>query len=163
VTVIHRNRTVFSSLTCEWRTPRSIFQKLDEEFHFEIDVAANRENALCGRFFDLKTNAIMQHWAPAVCWMNPPYGPDIPKWMRKAWEESRKGATVVCLVPSRTDTGWWHDYVLQGEIRFLRGRLRFNEGGKATFPSAVVIFRSSESIGPGGERATAGAVRPPIG
>jgi site-specific DNA-methyltransferase (adenine-specific) len=74
--------------------------------------------------------------------MNPPYGREIGKWMKKAVEEWKRGNTVVCLVPARTDTAWWHDYAIKGEIRFIRGRLKFG-GGKssAPFPSAIVIFR----------------------
>jgi hypothetical protein len=71
--------------------------------------------------------------------MNPPYGRDIGKWMKKA---SESDATVVCLVPARTDTKWWHDYAMKGEITFIRGRLKFgNAVNSAPFPSAVVVFR----------------------
>jgi len=77
-----------------------------------------------------------------VCWMNPPYGRTIGKWMRKAYESSLTGSTVVCLVPARTDTAWWHDYAIKGEVRFLRGRLKFGgSANSAPFPNAVVIFR----------------------
>ena len=77
-----------------------------------------------------------------MCWMNPPYGKEIGKWMEKAYEESRKnGTTVVCLVPARTDTAWWHDFAMRGSICFLRGRLKFG-GSKnaAPFPSAIIVF-----------------------
>jgi len=77
-----------------------------------------------------------------VCWMNPPYGREIGLWMKKAWESSLSGATVVCLVPARTDTKWWHDYAMKGEIEFIRGRLKFgNATNSAPFPSAVVVYR----------------------
>ncbi len=134
---------LFSSHTCEWATPTKLFAQLAGEFSFKLDVCATAQNAKCHRYFTLRDNAIFQPWAPEVCWMNPPYGPDLPTWMKKAWEESRRGATVVCLVPARTDTAWWHDFALQAaEIRFIRGRLRFGEtGGKATFPSVLVVFK----------------------
>ncbi len=77
-----------------------------------------------------------------TCWMNPPYGRKIGQWVRKAYESSLLGATVVCLLPARTDTAWWHDYVVKGEIRFLRGRLKFGgQKNSAPFPSAVVVYR----------------------
>ena len=77
-----------------------------------------------------------------TCWMNPPYGREIIKWMKKAYQESLKGCTVVCLVPSRTDTIWWHDYAMKGEITFIKGRLKFgNQSNPAPFPSAVVVFK----------------------
>ena len=136
------NRAVFSSLSCEWPTPQRLFDGLHEEFGFDLDVGATRENAKCDRFFDIATNGLIQPWSPAVCWMNPPYGPDLKRWMAKAWEEAQKHATVVCLVPARTDTYWFHDFALRGEIRFLRGRLRFGDNkGRATFPSMIVVFR----------------------
>ena len=77
-----------------------------------------------------------------VCWMNPPYGRTIGNWMKKAYESSLEGATVVCLVPARTDTGWWHNYAMKGDIEFIKGRLKFG-GSKnsAPFPSAVVVFK----------------------
>jgi site-specific DNA-methyltransferase (adenine-specific) len=74
--------------------------------------------------------------------MNPPYGRSIGRWMKKAWEASRSGATVVCLVPARTDTKWWHDFAMRGEIKFLKGRLKFGGCTKsAPFPSAIVVFK----------------------
>jgi len=142
--IVKHRANIFKSLTCEWATPQTLFDALNYEFAFTLDVAATKENAKCDRFFDIDKNGLLQRWAPERCWMNPPYGPDLEKWIRKAWEESRKGAAVVCLVPSRTDTIWFHEYALKAdEIRFLCGRLRFGEGkGRATFPSCVVIFRT---------------------
>ena len=73
--------------------------------------------------------------------MNPPYGREIGAWMKKAYESSLQGAMVVCLVPARTDTKWWHDYAIKGEIEFIRGRLKFGKSkNSAPFPSAVVVF-----------------------
>lgn len=129
------------SKTVIWETPRDLFQTLDEEFGFELDVCALKENAKCNKYFSPEQDGLTQEWR-GVCWMNPPYGRELSDWMKKAYDASRNGATVVCLVPSRTDTGWWHDYAAKGEVRFLRGRLKF--GGVSTpapFPSAIVIFR----------------------
>jgi hypothetical protein len=88
-------------------------------------------------------DGLQQKWK-GVCWMNPPYGKEIKKWMKKAYESSLEGATVVCLVPSRTDTKWWHEYAMKGEIEFIKGRLKFG-GSKnsAPFPSAVVVFKGN--------------------
>ena len=135
-----------TSATPEWGTPRDLFEKLDAEFHFDVDVCATTKNAKCSEFWTKTEDGLAQEWTGRVCWMNPPYGREIGNWVRKAYEASLQGATVVCLIPSRTDTAWWHEWAMRGEIRFLRGRLRFTdeEGtpqGSAPFPSAVVIFR----------------------
>lgn len=131
----------FSSATDLWATPQDTFNTLNAEFGFETDVCALPSNAKCARFFTPEIDGLTQDWG-GVCWMNPPYGRAIGHWMRKAYESSQCGATVVCLVPARTDTAWWHDYAAKGEVRFLRGRLKFG-GAKnsAPFPSAIVVFR----------------------
>jgi len=137
------NTTVmFSSQTDLWSTPQDFFDQLDQEFQFTIDVCATRENAKCNQFFSPEWDGLTATWT-GVCWMNPPYGRAIKHWVKKAYESSLQGATVVCLLPSRTDTSWWHDYCMKGEIRFIRGRLKFGgQKNSAPFPSAVVIFRS---------------------
>jgi len=135
------HQCVFSSATDEWATPQAFYDKLNAEFHFETDVCASAENAKCANFYTVEMDGLKQAWS-GVCWMNPPYGRTIKAWMKKAYEASLVGATVVCLVPARTDTAWWHDYAVNGEIRFLRGRLKFGDAtNSAPFPSAVVIFR----------------------
>ena len=132
---------MFSSKTDLWATPQWFFDQLNAEFGFTLDVCATRENTKCAFYFDKDADGLKQEWT-GVCWMNPPYGREIGKWMRKAYESAQAGATVVCLVPARTDTAWWHDYAAKGEVRFHRGRLRFgNAATSAPFPSAVVIFR----------------------
>lgn len=134
----------FSSKTDLWATPQAFFDEIDKEFHFETDVCALPENAKCKKYFTPAQDGLSQEWS-GVCWMNPPYGREIAKWMKKAYESSLRGATVVCLVPSRTDTKWFHDFAMKGEIRFVKGRLKF--GGcenSAPFPSAVVVFRGVE-------------------
>lgn len=134
-------RAHFRSDTQEWCTPRLLFAELDRRYQFTLDVCATHENAKCDRHYTKDDDGLSQPWAPSVCWMNPPYGREIGRWMRKAYEESQRGATVVCLVPARTDTAWWHDYAMRGRIQFLRGRLYFGDGaGRAPFPSALVVF-----------------------
>jgi phage N-6-adenine-methyltransferase len=132
----------FSSETVEWYTPQDFFDDLNSEFGFELDVCATAENAKCPKFFTKGDDGLSREWT-GICWMNPPYGREIGKWVKKAYDSSLSGATVVCLVPARTDTKWFQDYCLRyGEIRFVRGRLKF--GGcenPAPFPCAVVIFR----------------------
>lgn len=132
----------FLSTTDEWPTPQFLFKALHAEFGFTLDPAATPENAKCATFFTRFDDGLSQDWRGHVVFLNPPYGREIGRWVRKAFETSAAGSVVVCLLPARTDTQWWHDYVSRGEIRFLRGRLRF-EGGKhcAPFPSAVVVFR----------------------
>jgi phage N-6-adenine-methyltransferase len=131
----------FSSATDLWATPQDFFDGLNAEFGFTLDVCANADNAKCADYFTAEQDGLAQDWR-GVCWMNPPYGRGIGAWMRKAYESAQVGATVVCLVPARTDTAWWWGYAMKGEVRFIRGRLKF--GGRkenAPFPSAVVIFR----------------------
>jgi phage N-6-adenine-methyltransferase len=143
-----------SSKSDEWETPKDFFEKYDKEFKFDIDVAATDENYLVEKNWTKEDDALAQDWEGMVCWMNPPYGRKIGAIVKKAYEESLKGATVVCLLSSRADTAWWHDYVLKGEIEFVRGRLKFvnrtfpswrAEGdfkvSPASFPCYVVIFR----------------------
>jgi len=113
-----------SSACDTWGTPQALFDELDAEFHFETDVCALPSNAKCAHYFTPEIDGLAQEWH-GVCWMNPPYGRQTGVWLRKAYEESQRGATVVCLIPARTDTAYWHDYCMKGEVRFLRGRLRF--------------------------------------
>jgi phage N-6-adenine-methyltransferase len=135
----------YSSSSDDWATPDDFFQKVVSEFgEFDLDVCASESNTRARRFFNQQMNGLLQNWR-GKCWMNPPYGRTIGLWMRKASEAAMSGALVVCLVPARTDTVWWHDYALRGEVRFIRGRLKF--GGcpnSAPFPNALVIFRPIE-------------------
>ena len=132
----------FQSATDLWSTPQPFFDALDAEFHFTIDVCPLAENAKCAIYFSPEQDGLEQVWT-GVCWCNPPYGPVIAKWVQKAYESAQSGALVVCLLPARCDTRWWHDYVLPyAEVRYLKGRLKFSESGNsAPFPSATVIFR----------------------
>jgi site-specific DNA-methyltransferase (adenine-specific) len=134
---------LFSSKSVEWYTPADFFDRVSMKHDFTLDVCATAENAKTDRFFDIEANGLSQSWGSSVCWMNPPYGREIKHWMKKAHGESLLGSTVVCLVPSRTDTAWWHDYAMKAhEIEYIRGRLKFG-GAKnsAPFPSALVTFR----------------------
>ena len=133
---------LFSSASGEWSTPRTLFDVLNAEFGFTLDVCATPENTQCAAFYTKAENGLTQQWKGTI-WCNPPYGREIGNWIRKAFETSRDGATVVLLIPSRTDTAWWHDFIMKAdEIRFIRGRLKFG-GAKqgAPFPSAIVVFR----------------------
>lgn len=135
----------------EWETPTELFRQLDQEFGFALDAAASRENALCPAFITKDGDGLSRSWAHwGAVWCNPPYGTQIGRWVQKGYEEAQKGATVVMLIPARTETRYWHDYVMRAwEIRFIRGRLRFGgveieRGHNAPFPSAVVVFRPGE-------------------
>lgn len=131
----------FSSETDLWATPQYFFDALNSVHGFTLDACANSDNAKCEHYFTKEQDGLSQEWKGMV-WMNPPYGREIGDWMRKAYESSLGGATVVCLVPARTDTAWWHDYAMKGEIDFIRGRLKFGDAkNSAPFPSAVVVFK----------------------
>jgi len=124
-----------------------LFDELDKEWHFDVDVCASSENAKCPRYFSKEENGLAQDWSRFNnCWMNPPYGRQIGIWIEKAYNESQKGTNVVCLLPARTDTKWFHEYCLKGEIKFLKGRLKFNDGKTpAPFPSMIVVFRGKDN------------------
>ena len=135
---------MFTSRTDEWATPSKTFQELDAEFHFTLDPCASAENHKCARYFTKEQDGLAQNWGGQIVFCNPPYGRAIAAWVRKCAEESRKpGTQVVALIPARTDTAYFHDYIYHKarEIRFLRGRLHFNDAPNAApFPSMIVIF-----------------------
>ena len=124
------NKGLFQSASQHWSTPKELYDELDKEFHFNDDPCPLHGEGGLDRRWGTRT------------FLNPPYGREITKWLFKAWRENMCGSMVVCLLPSRTDTKWWHEYVMNAsEIRFLRGRLKFdNSKNSAPFPSAVVIF-----------------------
>ena len=126
------NRGLFSSASQHWSTPKELYDELDKEFNFNDDPCPLHSEGGLDRRWGTRT------------FLNPPYGREITKWLFKAWKENMCGVTVVCLLPSRTDTRWWHEYVMNAhEIRFLRGRLKFGDSkNSAPFPSAIVIFRA---------------------
>lgn len=134
---------MYTSNSEEWGTPQELFNRLNKEFNFTLDICASKENTKCPKYYTKEEDALKQEWG-GVIWMNPPYGRQIGNWVKKAKEIARQGkATVVCLLPARTDTAWWHDYVMKAnEIRLIKGRLKFGDGkGSAPFPSAIVIFK----------------------
>lgn len=136
---------IFSNKSDEWETPQNFFEKLNSEFHFDLDVCATHKNAKCHCYFTKQDDGLSRPWAEdfSCAWMNPPYGREIGKWVEKAYKESQNGAAVVCLLPARTDTKWFHEYVYHkaSEIRFVCGRLKFS-GAKynAPFPCMIVVF-----------------------
>jgi phage N-6-adenine-methyltransferase len=132
----------FSSETDLWSTPQDLFDVLDEEFSFDCDVCSTDDNAKCLKHYTNGEDGLLQNWV-GKCWMNPPYGREIGKWVKKAFDSAKNGATVVCLLPARTDTKWFHDYIYnKHEIRFIKGRLKFGESkNSAPFPSMIVVMR----------------------
>jgi phage N-6-adenine-methyltransferase len=143
----HKLAVLFSSKTVEWSTPQDFFDELNAEFGFDLDPCATVENAKCARYFTMADNGLAQPW-PGRVFMNPPYGRAVAAWMEKASLSAQTTAElVVCLVPARTDTRWWHDYAMHGEVRLLRGRLKFGGASAAApFPSALIIFRNGSGV-----------------
>ena len=141
------NDGLFSSETDEWGTPQKLFDELNKEFNFDIDLCASDKNHKCDKYFSKEEDSLKQDWSKfKTCYGNFPYGRQIIDWIQKAYESSLQGSTVVCLLPARTDTKWFHEYCLKGEIRFLRGRLKFNDGkNSAPFPSMIVVFRGKDN------------------
>ncbi len=141
-----------TSKTNEWYTPKKFFDELDKEFYFNLDPCATEFSAKCEKFFTIVDDGLSQNWGGHKVFMNPPYGRAIKQWIKKAYEESLKPNTiVVALIPSRTDTSYWHDYIFDkaSDIRFLRGRIKFEKedgttGDAAPFPSAVIVWDSSK-------------------
>jgi len=133
----------FQSKNQTYETPLSLFDPIDDEFKFTLDVAADKDNAKCRHFFTKEVNGLEQAWSGS-CWCNPPFR-EQSKWVKKACAEANEGrATTVLLIPARTNTNWWHDYCMKGEVRFIRGRPKF-AGCKYGLPQplAFVIFRAS--------------------
>ncbi len=143
---------LFSKASDEWSTPQDLFDRLDVEFEFDVDAAASASNHKCGVWFGGRIDALsLDSWGtvPLSVWLNPPYSRSR-EFVAKARAESLKGHTVVCLLPARTDTRWWHEWVYYGDglwwpgvdVRFIKGRLKFgNSENSAPFPSVIVIFR----------------------
>lgn len=149
------NSSLLSSVKMDYCTPKDFFDRLDQEFHFALDAAATEKSAKCPAYFTPETDALVSSWSeaggPVFC--NPPYGRQIGKWLQKAYEEAKAGTTIVLLIPARTDTSYFHDYIYgHADVRFIRGRLVFvNEDGEpckdakgrampAPFPSMLVIY-----------------------
>ena len=165
------NDAVLTGQHAEWSTPQDFFNRLDAEFHFTLDAASSHSNAKCAKHFTKDEDGLVRSWAGERVWLNPPYsngsrsGKYLRDWIEKAYRESRQGALVVCLVPAKTDSVWFHDYVLKGEIRFIRGRISFCDASNtpcrqqsksviegrhgvnmnAPFASMVIIFWPDDS------------------
>ena len=138
------NRVLFSSKTDQWATPLDFFNELDAEFHFDLDPCADELNHKCKRYFTKEQNGLLQNWGGCRVFCNPPYGKEIAKWVEKSYREATKENTlVVMLIPARTDTKYFHDFIYhRAEIRFVSGRLKFGSSTQsAPFPSMLVIFR----------------------
>lgn len=138
------NNILFSSKTDNWATPQDFFDKLNKEFHFDLDPCANADNHKCSDYYTKEDDGLSKDWQGRRVFCNPPYGRAIAAWVKKCHEEAKKPNTlVVMLIPARTDTRWFHEYIYNktAEIRFIKGRLKFG-GSKnsAPFPSMVVIF-----------------------
>lgn len=136
-------RVMFSSKTDQWETPQDFFDKLNEEFHFTLDPCADDTNHKCEKYFAEEHDGLQQNWMGETVFCNPPYGRKIGLWVKKCHSEAqKKNTTCVMLIPARTDTRWFHDYIYgQAEVRFIKGRLKFGDSKKnAPFPSMVVIF-----------------------
>lgn len=138
---------MFSSKTDQWATPQDFFDKLNEEFHFTLDPCADETNHKCELYFNREQNGLIQNWGGHRVFCNPPYGSEIKHWVEKCYKETQNGLCelAVMLIPSRTDTRWFHDYIYKKpnvEIRFIKGRLKFGDSNNsAPFPSMVVVFR----------------------
>ena len=150
----YKSDTYKSSNDDTWSTPRDFFNKLNQEFDFSLDAAALASSTLVpDNWYGpdhpqlIRRDAFQRMWSTDAnkkpIWLNPPYGRTIGDWMKKANDEARGGqATIVCLVPARTDTNWWHNYCIMHEVRFIKGRLKFgNQKNSAPFPSAIVVIK----------------------
>ena len=148
------NKSLLSSERMDWCTPQDFFDELNAEFNFTLDAAATAKTAKCAQYFTPESCGLSQPWSGTV-FCNPPYGREIGKWVKKAYEEAQRGTTIVLLIPARTCTSYFHDYIYgKAEIRFIRGRLKFtDENGQpvrddsgrpmgAPFPSMIVIYNT---------------------
>ena len=133
---------LMSSNSPEWATPQSLFDELDEEFHFTLDPCSTHQNKKCEKHYTKEDDGLSKDWSGEVVFCNPPYGREIVDWVKKCHEESTRGTTCVMLIPARTDTAWFHDYIYHNhEIRFIRGRLRFGDSDQnAPFPSMIIVM-----------------------
>lgn len=138
------NQSLFSSKSDEWYTPQAVYDELNSEFHFNLDPCATHESHKCERYFTKEDDGLQKKWGGYRVFCNPPYS-EIGKWVEKAYRETREDNTlVVMLIPARTDTKYFHNFIYQrSEIRFVKGRLHFSNKGCAPFPSMIVIFRGA--------------------
>ena len=141
------NTALYASRADEWPPPRTFFATLNDEFQFTLDPCATRENATCARYFTMKERGLAKDWGHRRVFCNPPYARAISAWVQKCYLAAMQGATVVLLIPSRTDTRCFHDWIYgKAELRFVRGRLKFGDGSQsAPFPSLVAIYRPARA------------------
>lgn len=143
---------MLSSVDMTWATPQAFFDKLNNEFHFTLDPCATDETAKCAVYYTIESDGLKQNWEGHTVFCNPPYGQQIKHWVKKCYEESLKpNTTVVMLIPARTDTIYFHEYIYgKAELRFVKGRLKFEGNqagsGSAPFPSLVAIFRPPNKL-----------------
>ena len=138
------NNGLMSSNTSEWATPQSLYDELNMEFDFTLDPCCTESNRKCDKYYTKEDNGLTKDWSGETVFCNPPYGRELKDWVKKCHSEAKKkGTTVVMLIPARTDTSYFHDYIYgEHEIRFIRGRLCFNNSRKqAPFPSMIVVMR----------------------
>lgn len=139
------SKALLTSNTDQWATPEYLFNGYNQVYNFTLDACASDWNYKVNNYYTEEDNGLEQPWT-GVVWCNPPYGRQIKDWIRKGYESAQQGATVVMLIPARTDTAYWHEYVMKGRITFLRGHIKFiqpdgTEGNAAPFPSAIVVFQ----------------------
>lgn len=140
-------KAMVSSKSNEWATPQDLFDKLNKEFNFTLDPCSTNENKKCIKNYTIEDDGLTKDWSKDVVFMNPPYGGHTGDWIKKAYESSKEGAIVVCLIVSSTDRSYWHEYIFTyaAQIRFIRGRLHFNNSkSSAPFASAIVIFDNNK-------------------
>ncbi len=131
----------FSMESNEWETPQELYDELNKEYGFTLDPCATEKSAKCDKYYTKEDDGLSKDWSGEIVFMNPPYGREISNWVKKASET--RGAVVVCLIPSRTDTKYWHNYIFSKahKIMFIKGRLKFSgHKNSAPFPSAIVVF-----------------------
>lgn len=142
------NNLMFSSVTDEWYTPIEFYNALNKEFNFNLDPCATDINHKCAKYFTKEDNGLLQSWGGYNVFCNPPYGRAINAWVEKAYNESKKDNTlIVMLLPARTDTKWFHNFIYhKAEIRFIKGRLKFGGSkGDAPFPSMLAIYKGANN------------------
>lgn len=137
---------MFSSKTDQWETPQDFYDGLNAEFGFTLDPCADENNHKCEKYYTKETDGLSQCWDGERVFCNPPYGREIGIWVRKCYlHGTSENGIAVMLVPARTDTKWFHEYIYgkkNVEVRFLKGRLKFGGSrNSAPFPSMVVVFR----------------------
>ncbi|MEK6879685.1 MAG: DNA N-6-adenine-methyltransferase [Nanoarchaeota archaeon] len=135
-------KAMVSSKTFEWETPQELFDNLNKEFKFTLDVCANKNNAKCKKYFTIKDDALKQDWGKNIVFMNPPYSRLTNDFVEKGYKESLKNAIVVCLISVGTNRSYWHNYIFPfaSQIRWIRGCLKFSNSNSAPFASAIIIF-----------------------